>query len=186
MQIDVQDYLKMVEDTGSLAFVDIESTGFRGDYNSVLVVSVLPFGGTPTSFSVKQPGNDQKVVKDAKAFIEQFKCVCTFYGKGFDWPMLNTRLLKWASPPIATMHHIDLYYTLKPKLNTSRKGLGPLAAWLDLPEPKISVSQDVWARIIGDVEAEMPTMIDRCEGDCRTTRDLYLRTKHLIRDIKKG
>ena len=42
MQLDAQDFLRLVESNKSLGFVDIESTGFRGDYNSVLVVSVLP------------------------------------------------------------------------------------------------------------------------------------------------
>ena len=32
--VDVQEYLDLVEGAGKLVFFDIESTGLRGDYNS--------------------------------------------------------------------------------------------------------------------------------------------------------
>jgi hypothetical protein len=43
--IDAQDYLRLLEDANRIAFVDIEATGLRGDYNSTLVVSIKPYHG---------------------------------------------------------------------------------------------------------------------------------------------
>ena len=62
MQIEASDYLRLVEKSNTLAFFDIEATGLRGDYNSVLVASIKPYNSKPYSFVVKQPGNDSRIV----------------------------------------------------------------------------------------------------------------------------
>jgi len=185
VNVDVQTYLRLIEKSGTLGFIDIEATGLRGDYNSVLVVSVKPFGKKPISFSVKQPGNDQRVVREAKEAMEALDCWVTYYGKGFDIKMLNTRLLKWGYPPIEKRHHIDMYYSLKSALLTARRSQGHLLSWLGTPEQKMTVGADVWNAIIEDVDANMPTMIKRCESDVAGLEGLYIRTKHLIRDITR-
>lgn len=184
MQLDAQKFLRLAEKANTLAFVDIEATGLRGDYNSVLVVSVKPFAGKPYSFAVTQPGNDKRVVREAKEALEGYDAWVTYYGKGFDIPMLNTRLLKWGIAPIEKRHHIDMYFTLKHKLLTARKSQGHLLNWLGTPDQKMSVSADVWNDIVVNPAKHMPTMIKRCESDASGLQGLYERTKHLIADVK--
>jgi len=185
VKVSEQVFLSLVEETGKLAFVDIEATGLRGDYNSVLVVSIKPFDTKPYSFHIKQAGNDQKVVREAKDALEQYHCWCTYYGKGFDIKMLNTRLLKWGSDPIESRPHIDLYFTLKYNLLTARKSQGHLLSFLETPEEKMSVSPNVWSEIVGNPTGPaMSTMIKRCESDVAGLEALYNKTKHLIKEIK--
>jgi DNA polymerase elongation subunit (family B) len=186
MQVDAQDFLRLVEDTGQLAFFDIEATGLRGDYNSVLCVSVKPYGGKAETFSVKQAGNDQKVVREAKECLEQYDAICGYYSKGFDIPMLNTRLLRWSQDPIKKLFHIDMYYSLKYNLLTARRSQGHLLSWLGTPDQKMSVSAEKWNEVLADTTTNMPEMIKRCESDVAGLEGLYSRTKHLIREIKKG
>lgn len=186
MQIDVQEYLEIVKDSRKLAFFDIEATGLRGDYNSVLVVSVKPYHESPITFTVKQPGNDQRVVRQAKECLESFSCICGYYSKGFDTPMLNTRLLRWKQPPIKKLLHIDMYYTLKYNLLTARRSQGHLLSWLEAPEQKMSVGADMWNQILNDPQGEpMRIMVDRCESDVAGLENLFDRTQHLIRDITR-
>lgn len=184
-QVDAQDYLGLLEAASQIVFVDIEATGLRGDYNSVLVVSIKPYGKKPTSYVVKQPGNDQKVVNDAKAALEAAQCWVTYYGKGFDIPMLNTRLLKWGSRPIDKRHHIDMYYSLKSNLLTARRSQGHLLSWLGTPEQKMTVSAEEWNAVIRGAEGSMDTMVKRCESDVKGLEGLYKKTRHLIREIKR-
>ena len=186
MQIEAQKFLDLVEAADKLAFFDIEATGLSGDYNSILVVSVLPVLGKPVSFSVKQPGNDQKVVREAKEFIASFDCVCGYYSKGFDWKMMNTRLLKWGQDPLPSRHHIDMFYTLKYQLNMSRKSQMQVAGFLRVDEQKMGVSPNVWSEIVAEPLTHMPTMIARCESDVESLRDIYFKTRHLIHDIKRS
>jgi hypothetical protein len=183
--VDVQEYLDLVEGAGKLVFVDIESTGLRGDYNSVLCVSLKPYGKTPLSFAIVQPGNDQKVVRQAKEVLETYSVWCGYYSKGFDIPMLNTRLLRWKQPPIDKRLHLDMYYALKYNLLTARKSQGHLLSWLGGPEQKMTVSASVWSDILHDVDGHMPKMISRCESDVKGLESLYKRTRHVIRDLKR-
>lgn len=186
MQIDAQDYLRLVEGSNSLCFFDIESTGFKGDYDSILVASVLAYGNERAdNFVIKQVGNDKRLVRELKECLESYDCWCTYYGKGFDVPMVNTRLLKWNNTPVDKRHHLDLYFSLKANLNTSRKSLGHLVSWLGVPEQKMGVSADVWNQITVDFNRNIKILTERCESDVVALRDLYERTKHIISEIKR-
>lgn len=186
MQLPAQDFLRLVEKAKTLVFVDIEATGLRGDYNSVLVVSIKHYGEVPNTVKVNQAGNDKGVVRDAKELLEEADCWVTYYGKGFDIPMLNTRLLRHHLAPIDKRPHIDLYYTLKANLLTARRSQGHLLDWLDAEQKKMSVSAEDWNRILHDTNGPtMKTMVKRCESDVAGLENLYNKTKHVINEIKR-
>lgn len=185
MQLDAQDFLRLAEKGNSIAFVDIEATGLRADYNSTLVVSIKPYQSKAYSFSVKQPGNDKGLVRWARDELAKYDCWVTFYGKGFDIPFLNTRLLKWQMLPIQKKPHLDMYFTLKYNLLTARKSQAHLLRFIDTPEQKMDMSPDEWNKVIADPKKAMPKMIRRCESDVDGLQGLYEKTKHLVREIKK-
>lgn len=185
MNVEVADYLRLVENAGTLAFVDIETSGLRGDYNSILCVSIKPFGKKPYTLSVKQVGNDQKVVREVKEAMASYDCWATYYGSGFDIPMINTRLLKWEQEPLPSRHHIDMYYKLKSKILTARKSQGHLLSFLGTEEQKMTVGASTWSEISFKIDKHMPTMIERCESDVEGLEGLYRKTKHLIKDVKR-
>lgn len=182
-QVETQKYLTLLEESHELATFDIEATGLNGDYNSILCVSIKPYGKPVESFAVSKPGNDKEVVAAAIDRLSQFQCWLSYYGKGFDVPMLRTRALihRIAQPPKA--HHIDLYYVLRYTTNTSRRSLGHIVEWLGLPEDKMSVSADVWVKVLTHPEQHMPRMVKRCESDVRILEKAYTETRHLIRDV---
>ena len=185
MQIDAQKYLRLVENAKTLVFLDIEASGLRGDYNSVLVTSIKPFGRKPVSRVVLQPGNDQRVVRETKEALETADVWVTYYGKGYDIPMLNTRLLKWGIAPIEKRPHIDLYYALKYKLLTARRSQGHLLEWLETPQSKMSVSAEVWAGVAANPGPNLRMLRARCESDAAGLEALYRRTSHLLVDITR-
>lgn len=186
MNLDVQDYLDMVEETGRMASWDIEATQLNADLGSVLCASVKPFGKKPYTFRIKAVGNDVKVIRDLKDALEEYHCWLTYYGKGFDVPFVNTRLLKWGYEPIEPRHHIDLFFTLKANTKMSSKGLGRFLSLLGAEEQKMGVSQNVWSEMGFRLSDHMPTMVERCESDCVGLEELYTKTRHIIKDIKKG
>lgn len=186
MNVDSQDYLGFVEATGKLATWDIEATQLNADLGSVLCASVKPYGKKPFTFKVKAVGNDVKVVRDLKDCLEEYHCWLTYYGKGFDVPFVNTRLLKWGYDPIQPRHHVDLFFTLKANTKMSSKGLGRFASMLGTTDQKMGVSQNVWSEMGYKLDEHMPIMVKRCESDCAVLEALYDKTKHIIREIKKG
>lgn len=185
MQIEAQRFLRLVEKAKQIAFIDIEATGLRGDYNSVICVSVKPFGQKPTTYAIERPGMDRAVVKAAKEALEEFDLWVTYFGKGFDIPMLNTRLLQWRGMPIAKRHHLDLYWTLKSNLLTARRSQGHLLSWLQTPEQKMGVSAEAWNEVLRNPARAVPKMIRRCESDTAGLESLYVRTRHLVQEITR-
>lgn len=184
MNLNEQDYLDLIEQAGKLAFLDIEATGLRADYSSVLVVSIKPYGKDPYSILINQVGNDVGVVMQAKHELEKYLCWCTYYGKGYDIPFLNTRLLKWGKKPIDKRHHLDMYYTLKANTLVSRRSMAQMAGFLNLENQKMGVSPNVWSEV-GINKKHLKTMRERCESDVTVLEDLYKKSRHVIRDIKR-
>lgn len=193
MKIEAQDFLRLVKKAGTLASWDIESTGLGGDYNSVLVVSVKTFGiSQPRTFTVKQPGNDQRLVREARDYLNEQDCWITYYGKGFDVKMLNTRLIKWGLKPLEKKPHLDMYFQLAGKLLTKRKSQGHLLNWLEIVDAdlnqiaeKMTVSAEVWNQILVNPVKYMKKMVARCESDTRGLENLFRATEHLIADITR-
>jgi uncharacterized protein YprB with RNaseH-like and TPR domain len=197
MNLDTQAFLRLAEAAKTIVSFDIEATGLRGDYNGILCVSIRPVGGKATTFAVDKAGRDKDVVMAASKMLSAMDCWISYYGKGFDFPMINTRLLKWGLPPLTRRPHLDMYYILKYNLLTARRSQAHLLDWLRIEKHgrdedhdgtktihKMSVSADEWNEVLADPTTVMPTMIKRCESDTLGLQALYLRTKHLIKDAK--
>jgi len=183
--IETQELLKLLEETGRLCFWDLESSGTNGDYNSILVGSVKPYGGKVTTFQVGTPGNDKKLVRDLAEHLEGFSAWCGFYSKGFDIKMLRTRMLVHGLTDIQLRPHLDLYYIMKYATNTSRRSQAHLLELLNTPQKKMTVSANVWAEVSADPRKHMKTLVSRCESDVEGLEALYIKTRHLIKDLKR-
>lgn len=183
--IDTQELLGLLEETHKLCFWDLECSGLNGDYNSILVASVKPYGKPAKSFQVKKVGSDKQLVKDLKAELESYSAWCGYYSKGFDLKMLRSKLLLHEMDDIEMRPHIDLYFALRFALNTSRRSQAHYADWLGTPEKKMSVSANVWAEVSAEPKKHLKTLVARCESDVAGLEDLYDRTRHLIKDLKR-
>lgn len=186
LRIDAQNFLNLVESSKTLAFLDIEATGLRGDYNSTLVVVVKPYNGKADVFKVRQPGNDTRVVREAKECLEQYDAWVTFYGKGYDVPFLNTRLLHKRIAPIEKRPHIDMYYTLKFNTLMARRGQAHVLRFLDTSQEKMDMSPEEWNRVIANPSGRpMQQMVQRCVSDVDGLEAMYKECRHLILDISR-
>ena len=186
MQLDnAQMFLRLVENSHTLCCFDIESTGLRCDYNSVLVVSIKPYGKKPITFTVRTPGNDKVLVGEAARELEKYDCWVSYFGKGFDVPMLQGRLLLHKLPLLNKRHHLDMYYHINAHTNTARKSQAHRCEWLDTPTKKMTVGAEKWNQILADYEGNKKLMIKRCESDTQGLEGLYDRTKHLVVNVTR-
>ena len=189
MNVNAQDYLELCEATNDICFWDIEATGLKGDYNSILVISILPFHGDPITYSVDRVGRDIDVVREAKETLEGFKIWTGYYSRGYDIGMVNTRLFKNGLPFVEKRHHLDLYFQLKTKLSASRRSQAHYMNWFndgseeESEMDKMSVGASVWSDMPDKMDILMPKMIKRCESDVKGLKLLYNKVKPLINDI---
>lgn len=184
MNVEPDVFIRLTQQAGTLAFWDIETNNLKADYGSGLVVSVKPYGKKPKTFTVEQPGNDQRVVREARDYLNTFDAWCTYYGKGFDVPFLNTRLLRHKQRPLALIPHIDMFFQLKPKTIMGSKSMASYAAFLKLQQQKMHIGPDTWADV--NVNADnLALLVKRCESDTKVLEQVFDAAKHLIRDIKR-
>ena len=184
MQVDAQTFLPIAEKAGAIAFVDIEASNLKADFGTVVVVSIKPYGLPPVTFSAK-PGRDKALLKQVAAELAKYPVWVTFYGKMFDIPFINSRLLVNEMSPLPKHHHIDMYWIVKLQTALSRRNQAHLLEWLETPQKKMSVSPNVWANMPAEPEASLAVLVERCESDVSGLEALYNRTKHLIREITR-
>lgn len=184
MQIDAQKFLPIAEKAGAIAFVDIESSNLKADFGTVVVVSIKPYGKKPITFSAK-PGRDKQLLKDVAAELEKYPVWVTFYGKMFDVPFINSRLLVNGLMPLPKHHHIDMYWVIKLQTALSRRNQAHLLEWLEADSKKMSVSPNVWSSMPYNPDESLKTLRERCESDVQGLEAMYEKTKHLIREISR-
>ena len=175
----------MAEASGKLATFDIEATGLKGDYNGVLVVSVKPFGQKPISLTCTKPGDDKKLVADARDLLSQYSIWVSYYGKMFDEKMLNTRLFYHGLKSMPSTLHLDLYWALKSKLLTARRSMAHYSRWMATPSQKMDMSPQEWNDVLANPKKHLPMMVRRCEADVQELEDLYTRSRHLIKEFTR-
>ena len=184
-QVEVQKFLRWIEGDHTLYTWDIESSGLNGDYAQILVISIKPYGLDPVTFTLKKGHSDKSMCRKASEFLSEADAWLTYYGKGFDVKMLNTRLLYWGLPLLEKQPHIDLFYVLKYFIKTGSKSQAHLLNFLELPEDKMTVHPSAWGQLSVNFSENMQILIERCESDCIGLEALYDRTKLAIRDVRR-
>lgn len=184
MQIKAEEALPLLEKANSLAFVDIESANLNADFGTCVVASVLPYKGKPTTFTAP-PGRDKQLVRDLSDEMAKYQCWVTFYGKRFDVPFINSRLLYHGLPLLPKQHHIDMWAVVRFRTHLSRRNQAHLLNWLGTPEEKMSVSPNVWAEMAVDTPKKLAILKQRCESDVVGLRAMYDRAKIAIQEITR-
>lgn len=193
MQVDTPVFLDLVENKKTLFFVDTESQGLEGDYGRLYVSSVRPYRSKTITLSIGANASDKGLAKATKELLESADAWVTYYGKGHDIPLINTRLTRWGYTPITPKPHIDMYYVLRYKLKTARRSQAHMLEFLQdtmklmgiKPQAKMTVSPNTWSDLWQNFDTNIAILRDRCASDVEGLEALYRVTRHLIRDIKR-
>ena len=183
MQIKAEEFLPLVEKAGAIAFLDIEASNLKADFGTVVVVSIKPYKEKPVTFTAR-PGRDKQLLRDVATELAKYQVWVTFYGKMFDVPFINSRMLVNGLPPLDKKHHVDMYWVIKCQTALSRRNQAHLLEWLGTPEKKMSVSSNTWAEL-ADKPANLAVLAERCESDVTGLEAMYDKCKHLIREITR-
>lgn len=202
MQVDVQQFLDLVEDSNRICFWDTETTGRHGDYNSMLVSSIRDKDGVYTVSTLK-PGDDKRVIKATFEMLETYLVVVTYYGKGFDAPFFSSRALRWGLPTfrdLSDLYHLDMYFALRGPLLLGRRSQAHLLEFVQADKhmeqlitkgeekvaQKMTVPPELWNLYQHKPRMAEPVMRQRCESDTEGLKFLYEKTRQMVRDLKKG
>lgn len=185
VQLGAQQFLAMAEKCNSIAFWDIEATSLSGDYGSILCCSIRPWKGPIKMFTVDKVGEDKILCEQIRDCLQSYDIIVGFYSKMFDFRMLQARLLLHESEPIKKIHHVDLCFTLRASIKTSRSSQAHYLNFLGTSEQKMSVGANVWNQCLDRNNPEFKIMVGRCNSDTAGLKSLYTRVKHLIGEVTR-
>ena len=160
---------------------DMETMGFDADFDRMICSVVKEYGTRRDNIIIrpKHYNDDIDSILRVKETLERFDILVTYYGKGFDIPWLNSRLLLMGEPRVRKMYHIDLYYIIKNmvKRTVRRKSLGHIADIFELEEGKMRIPNKIWRGAHDGDESCIRTIVERCKSDVRLTEQTYDRLK---------
>lgn len=89
---------------------------------------------------------DYHLVKAIHGMMEQDDIFVSWYGTGYDWPFLKTRIMLAGLSPMPPLKHVDLYYTCRANLKLHSNRLQGASETLGCPLSKTPVRADIWLK----------------------------------------
>ena len=175
-----------------MGFYDIESTDLGAMMGRVLCLSVADEFGIVTTktyadFDGKSILDDAPLVEWIMRELDQYDILVSWNGKLFDKPFLNARAMKGLVVPMFPLKmHIDLMYQFKgSQARFGSAKMDNVAKALGVPHQKTPLDFETWERAsVGDQDA-LESVVEHCEADVLTMRDIFARAKRLIGTITR-
>lgn len=155
---------------------DIETTNLDADVGWILCASFMPVGGKP--YTIRGKRDDITILARIRRELHKYDYYVTWYGTGFDFPFVATRLLLNRKEAIGYVRHIDLYYVARFKFKFFNNRLDNVADGLfggDSVKTKLRGS--VWFAARSHDRKTRETAIDyiveHCEKDVEELEALF-------------
>lgn len=134
-----------------IGFLDIEATSLNASFGYILSYCIKRLDGEvikrPIAVAdIKAHRYDRALCAQFLEDIAEFDRLVTYYGSRYDIPFLRTRSLYWNLdfPPIGTMFHTDLYYTVRGKLRLYRNRLETACDMFGIESKGHRLTPQVW------------------------------------------
>ena len=179
-----------------VCYWDIETTDLKASFGRIICGSVYHVQSNKMvtfrldkyvrAKTAEGMHDDQQICVDIRNEIEKANVTCGWYSKGFDIPMLNTRLIKHGDRRLKSMLHLDAIWYAKGWRGIKPNGasLAAVAEFFGLEESKQKVDADTWIDARHGSRKAMDIIQERCESDVRLTQEVTERL--LDADIVKN
>jgi uncharacterized protein YprB with RNaseH-like and TPR domain len=174
--------------TAKVTAFDIEATGLKADFAFLLTCSFGNVGEKKvTLFSLRQYGDgnplqyEKQLVRDVRKHIMGLDVLLSYYGKGYDIPFLNSKMLEYGFDPLPNLPHVDIYWTAKSNFSLSRKSMQNVAYFSQVSHEKSPVEGRLWkSAMAGNLRALREIEIHNI-ADIDVLRDVYLKLRPYVR-----
>ncbi len=165
---------------------DLETTNLKGNYGYILCGATKLAGEkkikcwsiADSSTFNDDPTNDKEICKAILESLEDADMWVAHFGKWFDRPMMNTRLLGHGLPPLPPIPLIDTWKIAKDNLRLNSNRLATIAAWAGLEE-KTPLSGPIWIKAMAGHRPSIKYVIKHCKQDVVVLEQVYEKIKCL-------
>lgn len=175
--------------TAKVTAFDIEATGLKADFAFLLTCSFGDVGEKKVElFTLRSYGDknpllyEKELVHDVREFMcEDIDVLLSYYGKGYDIPFLNSKMLEYGFDALPNLPHVDLYWTAKSNLSLSRKSMQNVGYFTQISHEKSPVEGRLWKRAMtGDLGA-LREIEKHNVADIDVLRDVYIKLRPYVR-----
>jgi len=181
-----------------IACFDIETWDLSPEFAPLVCASVLDVGsGEMTTYRMdsyrkrrraEDYTDDRALLCDLRDLLNGYNLLMGWNSKGFDIPLIQTRLSKWGEEMLQPTLHVDAmwafrgWHGLKPR-SSKLKHVSEFFGFEEKPE----LDADVWLKARGGNKAAIDEVVDRCEADVRITAEITQKAFDLglIRNIQR-
>lgn len=166
---------------------DLETTNLKGNFGYILCGAWKVLGekkihcssivNSPTFKT--DPTNDKFICKEILASLEEADMWVAHFGKWFDRPMLNTRLVGHGLTPLPPIPLIDTWRIAKDNLKLNSNKLATIAAWLNLEE-KTPLSGPIWIKAMAGHKPSIKYVEKHCRQDVLVLEEVYKKIRPLM------
>jgi uncharacterized protein YprB with RNaseH-like and TPR domain len=175
-----------------IAMIDGEMSNLDGNFGRLFCFAIKPLGEEPiiiseldTKYKKRFKGDDAAICGAVRDEIEQYDTWVSWYGRKFDIPFLNTRLIMHNSRPLQNRFHIDLWETCRRKLKLHSNRLEAAAIALDVPYSKTHITPSVWGKASAGDSKALEYIIEHCKLDVFVLEEVYKRLVKYIDTVRR-
>lgn len=170
---------------------DIEASNLSADFGIVLCCGFLEVasGKRPRVPSILDyPGGkllskEKRLLADMSDWMMEADAWLTHYGKGYDIPFINTRLLYHRLPTLPpTFPHIDTWKISRYQLKLRNNRLATISKFLKTNDEKNEIQPEQWLYALGGDRKSMAYIVEHCRRDVVVLEETYLRLRPLMAD----
>ena len=167
------------------AFFDIECNHLNADWG-LLICACIKWSDKKTIETFRITDHKQKSLNDDSGVacaIRDSDIIVTWYGKKFDVPYLQSRLLKWEKTIMSpNISHLDLWATARYQLRLSSNRLANIERFLGLQATKTPINQGAWIEALAGSKKHMKIVVDHCKQDVLMLEEAYNKMLPLIKN----
>lgn len=165
-----------------IGFLDIESTGLKGNWDYMLCACVKELNGEIlgrhlTQREITSYKFDKNLTKELIATINKFDRVVTYYGARFDIPFIKTRAEKWGLdfPAYRDLWATDVYFIAKRNLLLHSTRLMHVCDLLGIPSKGHKLDPDIWQKAQSGHVPSLEWIFAHCKEDVTSLEEAYKR-----------
>ena len=155
-----------------IGYLDIEADGLKTDFATMLTWCIKEKGGKITSGVIKKKelfseiDVDKRLMTDLAKELSKYKIIVTYFGTRYDLPFVRTKAMRYGLDILeyGGTYHWDMFYTVKSKMNLSRKSLDNACDYLGI-KGKTEIDKEAWRSAKYGNKAGLAEVLNHNEGD---------------------
>lgn len=136
--------------------------------------------GAPTIVSnrIVEPQNDEQLVRELAALMDEADLVIAHNANKFDIPLIKTRMVALGMTPPSPSKIVDTLRIAKAEFRFPSNSLDSIAAYLGLPRKMSHSGFELWTRCMAMEEKAFEEMLEYNIQDVIVLEEVYMRLRH--------